>query len=96
VLEFAMYSLELKIKFKRKLEFISDLPTIFFFHNISGNAAFFKFGLIFMCLYAGEIIRALNDTPSVDKNKTGTIVFLENKNYKINGPARPIFYGDTG
>jgi hypothetical protein len=39
VLEFAMYSLELKIKFKKKL-FISDLPTLFFVHNVSGNIAF--------------------------------------------------------
>jgi hypothetical protein len=42
VFEFAMHSLELEIKFKKKI-FISDLPTLFFFHNVSGNT-FFLFG----------------------------------------------------
>jgi hypothetical protein len=47
VLEFAMYSLELEIKFQKKIiiiiiKFISDIPTLFnFSHNVSGNTGFF-------------------------------------------------------
>jgi hypothetical protein len=44
--EFAMYSLELEIKLKKKIKLISDLPTLFFFHNVSGNTTFFVCGLI--------------------------------------------------
>jgi hypothetical protein len=44
VLELAMYSLELEMKFKQKIKFISEHLPYFFFHA-SGNAAFFLFGL---------------------------------------------------
>jgi hypothetical protein len=41
VFEFAMYSLELEIKFKNKIKIISDLPTLFFFHNIMFTVSIF-------------------------------------------------------
>jgi hypothetical protein len=42
--EFAMYSLELEIKFKKKYNsFPTYLP--YFFHNVSENTTFFLYGL---------------------------------------------------
>jgi hypothetical protein len=41
VLEFAMYSLELEIKFLRKRNLFPTYLPYFLFHNVSGNTAFF-------------------------------------------------------
>jgi hypothetical protein len=40
VFEFAMYSLELEIRFKKKMKFISDLPTLFFFTMLAETQNF--------------------------------------------------------
>jgi hypothetical protein len=46
VLEFAMYSLELEIKLKKKKHYFRPTyPGVFFFHNVSGNMLHCAFGL---------------------------------------------------
>jgi predicted AAA+ superfamily ATPase len=45
VFEFAMYSLELEIKFKKKSKIYFRPTYPIFFHNVSGNTAFFLYGL---------------------------------------------------
>jgi hypothetical protein len=40
VFEFAMYSLELEMKFEKKKLFPTYLP--YFFHNVRGNKTFFS------------------------------------------------------
>jgi hypothetical protein len=44
VLEFAMCSLKLEIKLKKKINFWPS-TTLFFFHNVNGNTTFFLYGL---------------------------------------------------
>jgi hypothetical protein len=41
VFEFAMYSLEFEIKLKKKIKFISDLSTLFFFTTLAETQHFF-------------------------------------------------------
>jgi hypothetical protein len=41
VFEFAMYSLELEIKLKKKIKFISNLPTLFFSTTLAETQIFF-------------------------------------------------------
>jgi hypothetical protein len=46
VFEFAMHSLELEIIFKKKIKFISDLPTLIFITMLAETQHFFLYGLI--------------------------------------------------
>jgi hypothetical protein len=46
VLEFAIYSLELEIRFKKRIIFIYDLHSTLFFTMLAETQHFFLFGLI--------------------------------------------------
>jgi hypothetical protein len=45
VFEFAMYLLALEIKLKKKIKFISDQPTLFFFTTLAETQHFFCMAL---------------------------------------------------
>jgi hypothetical protein len=54
VFEFAMYSLELEIKFKNKMKFNSDLPTLYFFTTLAETQHFFFCMALFIQLHSGQ------------------------------------------